>query len=66
MKKLTLLNCVITARTVKNVKDFTFEFRKGFWTFNKGIKYWDVRDPKFNERKKEFEIIPIRNPTFRI
>ena len=41
------------------------EFRKkGFWTFNKGMKYWDLRDPKFNERNKKIEIIPIRDPTF--
>ena len=40
--------------------------KKGFWTFKKDIKYWDVRDSKFSERNKKFEIIPIRDPTFRM
>ena len=30
--------------------------KKGFLTFNKSIKYWDVRD------HKQFEIRPIRDP----
>ena len=43
------------------------EFEKrGFWTFNKNIRHWDVRDPKYNERNRKFEIIPIRDPLFRI
>ena len=34
--------------------------KKGFSTFNKGIKYWDVRD------HEQFEIRPIRDPSFRM
>ena len=38
-----------------------FEFKKkAFSTFNNGIKYWDVRD------HKQFEIRPIRDPSFRM
>ena len=43
------------------------EFEKrGFWTFNENIRHWDVRDPKYNERNRKFEIIQIRDPLFRI
>ena len=34
--------------------------KKGFSTFNKGIKYWDVRD------HRQFEIRPIRDHRFRM
>ena len=34
--------------------------KKGFSTFNKGIKYWNVRD------HEQFEIRPIRDPSFRM
>ena len=40
--------------------------RKDFWTFNKYIKYWDVRDPSFNESNRKFEIRPIRDSRFRM
>ena len=40
--------------------------KKGFSTFNKHIKYWDVRNPAFNKTIREFEVRPIRNPTFRM
>ena len=40
---------------------FRSEFKKmGFFTFNKGVKYWDVRD------HDQFEIIPIKDPKFRM
>ena len=43
------------------------EFKqKGFWTFNKHTKYWDVRDPSFNESNRKFEIRPIRDSRFRM
>ena len=32
--------------------------KKGFLTFNRGIKYWGVRD------HKQFEIRPVRDPSF--
>ena len=34
--------------------------KKGFSTFNKGIKYWDVRD------HEQFEIRPIRDLSFQM
>ena len=37
-----------------------------FFTFNKHIQCWDVRNPEFNETNREFEVRPIRDPTFRI
>ena len=40
--------------------------KKGFFTINKQIKYWDIRDPGFNETNREFEVRPIRHPTFRM
>ena len=40
--------------------------KKGFWTFNKHIKYWDIRDPEFNETNREFEARAIRVPTFKM
>ena len=57
-------------KIAKNVKDFTVSKlkskKKGFLTFNKHIKYWDIRDPKFNKTNREFEVRPIRDPTFRM
>ena len=40
--------------------------KKGFQTYKKHIKYWDIRDLKFNERNRNFEIRPIRDSKFRM
>ena len=40
--------------------------KKGFLTFNKHIKYWDIRDPEFIKTNREFEVRPFRDPTFRM
>ena len=40
--------------------------KKDFQTYNKHIKYSDIRDPKFNERNRNFEIRPIRDSKFRM
>ena len=53
------------------MKDFTLsnlnsKKKKGFQTYNKHIKSWDIRDPKFNERNRNFEIRPIRDSKFRM
>ena len=45
----------------ENVYSIRSEFKKkDFSTFNKGIKYWDVRD------HEQFEIRPIRDQRFRM
>ena len=31
----------------------------GFWTHNKNVKYWDVRDPLYNKQNKNFSIKPL-------
>ena len=38
--------------------------KKGFFTFNKQIKYWNVRDPESNKTNRKFEVRPIRDPRF--
>ena len=40
--------------------------KKGFFTFNKQIKYWGVKDPEFNQSNRKFEVTPIRDPRFRM
>ena len=42
------------------------ELEKHIFTSNKHIKYWDIRDPKFNKTNKELEVRPIRIPKFRM
>ena len=55
MLKLMLRKFVGTVKIVRS------EFKKkGFSMFNKVIKYWDVRD------HEQFEIRPIRDPSFRL
>ena len=64
MLKLMLRKFVGTVRIVRSARDSTLlglnSKKKGFSTFNKGIKYWDVRD------HEQFEIRPIRDPSFRM
>ena len=48
---------------VRSVRDSTLlglNSKKSFSTFNKDIKYWDARD------HEQFEIRPIRDPTFQM
>ena len=40
--------------------------KKAFQTYSKHIRYWDIRDPKFNERNRNFEIRPIMDSKFRM
>ena len=61
MLKLMLRKFFGTVKIVRSVRDSRSEFKKkGFSTFNKGIKYWDVRD------HEQFEIRPIRDHRFRM
>ena len=34
--------------------------KKGFWTFNKDVKYWDVYDPDWSYRNRTFSLEPLR------
>ena len=51
-----------TVKIIRVLRGFTLLglnfFKKDFSTFNKNIKYWDVRD------HGKFEIRPIRDPQF--
>ena len=40
--------------------------KKGFWLFNKEIKYWDIYDPDWSFRKRVFKLRPIRATNFRM
>ena len=40
--------------------------KKGFWSFNKEIKYWDVYDPDGSFRNRVFKLQPIRATNFRM
>ena len=43
-------------------KTYKLEFEiKGFWTFNKHIRWWYVYDPDFSKRNIVFELQPIRD-----
>ena len=70
MLKLLLWKYVTTVKIAKNVKDFTPSKLKskknGFLAFNKHVKYWDIRDPEFNETNREFEVRSIRDSTSRM
>ena len=52
MLKLMLKRNVSNVKAAKNAINFTLSNlnlkKKGLFTFNKQIKYWDVKDPEFN------------------
>ena len=61
MLKLMLRKIFGTVKIVRSVRDSRSELKKkGFSTFNKGIKYWDVKD------HKQFEVRLIRDHRFRM
>ena len=46
-------------------KTYKLEFEiKGFWAFNKHIRWWYVYDPDFSKRNIVFELQPIRDSKF--
>ena len=46
-------------------KTYKLEFeKKGFWTFNKHIRWWYVYDPDFSKRNIVFKLQPIRDSKF--
>ena len=54
-------NCKKCERFYSIKSELKKKKKNGFQTYNKHIKYWDIRDPKFNERNRNFEIRPIRD-----
>ena len=47
MKLETPATFAIYAKTVTNLKNTEQNLKKmGFWTFNKGVKIWNVFDPE--------------------
>ena len=51
----------------KKFETYRNEFiKKGFWLFNKEIKYWDVFDPDWSYRNRVFNHRPIRATNFRM
>ena len=52
------LNC-------RKFKTYKGEFaKKGFWSFNRERKYWNVYDPDWSYKNTVFEILPIRSTNF--
>ena len=51
-------------RTCENCTKFSnyknFLNKQGFWTFNKHIRCWNVFDPEWSYKSKNFELFPIR------
>ena len=68
--EIALTTVCYYCKNCKNCKGFysikTEIGKKGFLTFNKHIKYWDIRDPEFIKTNREFEVRPFRDPTFRM
>ena len=43
------------------------EFKqRGFWTFQKDVKYWDVYDPDWSTKNTFFRLKPIKAVNFRM
>ena len=56
--EIAVLEVCYYCKNCKNCKRFysikTELEKKDFWTFSKYIKYWDIRDPEFNEINRDF------------
>ena len=61
MLKLMLKRNVTNVKAAKNAINFTLSNlnlkKKGLFTFNKQIKYWDVKDPEFNQSNRNFKVL---------
>ena len=62
--------CCFYSHECENCKK-KFQYREafkqyGFWTFNKDVKYWNVYDPQWCKRNKNFRLLPLRNINFRV
>ena len=40
--------------------------KKGFWTFHKEIKYWNVYDPDWSYKNTFFKLEPVKAANFRM
>ena len=44
----------------KKLKEYKKEFKKmGFWTFNKHVKVWDIFDPDWSIKSRDFSMEPL-------
>ena len=51
----------------KKFTTYRLEFKqRGFWTFHKDIKYWNVYDPDCNAEKTFFRLKPIKADNFKM
>ena len=52
---------VKNARTVPNLKltEKNKKKKKGFWTFNKNVRVWNVYDPDWLLRNRKFSLEPL-------
>ena len=51
----------------KKFTTYRLEFKqKGFWTFQKDVKYWDVYDPDWSTKNTFFRLKPIKAVNFRM
>ena len=47
-------------------KSYREEFKKkGFWTFNKNVRYWNVYDPDWSYRNDFFSLEPLKRFTWK-
>ena len=59
--------CCKKCNDCQKFKTYKNEFsKKGFWTCNKNIRYWDIYDPDYSKRNKLFTIEPIRDVRIRL
>ena len=67
MQKLAFI--VRNEKTVPNLKltkkNSKKKKKKGFWTFNKNVKYWNVCNPDWNYRGDFFSLKPLGRFTWK-
>ena len=51
----------------KKFTTYKLEFKqRGFWTFHKDVKYWDVYDPDWSTKNTFFRLKPIKAVNFKM
>ena len=51
----------MNAKTAPNLKlTEKNKKKKGFWTFNKNVRYWNVYDPDWSYRNDFFSLEPLK------
>ena len=49
----------------KKFTTYRLEFKqKGFWTFNKDVRHWNIYDPDWSTKNTFFKLIPIKAVNF--